>query len=97
MRALRKRVKPDTMSVREMTNEGRRFCFVALLERLSILQEGQWVRESVSNVVPLARDYSLSAYDAAYLELAIRHTVPLATLERDLRTAAKRAGLRILG
>jgi prevent-host-death family protein len=25
MRALRKRVKPDTMSVREMVNEGRRF------------------------------------------------------------------------
>ena len=25
MRALRKRVKPDTMSVREMINEGRRF------------------------------------------------------------------------
>jgi predicted nucleic acid-binding protein len=69
--------------------------FVALLEGLSILQDGQSVRESVSNVLPLARDYGLSAYDAAYLELAIRHSAPLATLDRDLQTAAKRAGIRI--
>jgi predicted nucleic acid-binding protein len=69
--------------------------FVALLEGLSILQDGQSVRESVSNVLPLARDYGLSAYHAAYLELAIRHSVPLATLDRDLQRAAKRAGLRI--
>ncbi len=69
--------------------------FVALLEGLSILQDGQSVRESVSNVLPLARDYGLSAYDAAYLELAIRHSVPLATLHRNLQKAAKRAGIHI--
>jgi len=69
--------------------------FVALLEGLSILQDGQSVRESVNNVLPLARDYGLSAYDAAYLELAIRHSVPLATLDRNLQKAAKRAGIRI--
>jgi predicted nucleic acid-binding protein len=69
--------------------------FVTLLEGLSILQDGQSLRESVSNVLPLARDYGLSAYDAAYLELAIRHSAPLATLDRNLQKAAKRAGLRI--
>jgi predicted nucleic acid-binding protein len=69
--------------------------FVALLEGLSILQDCQSARESVSNVLPLARDYGLSAYDAAYLELAIRHSVPLATLDNDLQKAAKRAGIRI--
>ena len=69
--------------------------FVALLEGLSILQDGQAVSESVNNVLPLARDYGLSAYDAAYLELAIRHDVPLATLDRNLQKAAKRAGIRI--
>ena len=37
----------------------------------------------------------VDAYDAAYLELAIRHNVPLATLDRNLQQAAKRAGLRI--
>jgi predicted nucleic acid-binding protein len=69
--------------------------FVALLEGLSIVQDGQRVSESVSNVLPLARDHGLPAYDAAYLELSIRHGVPLATLDAKLRKAAQRAGVKI--
>jgi predicted nucleic acid-binding protein len=69
--------------------------FVALLEGLSILQDGQGVSESVNKALPLARHYGLSAYDAAYLELAIRHSTPLATLEGNLQKAARRAGIRI--
>jgi predicted nucleic acid-binding protein len=49
----------------------------------------------VSNVLPLAREYGLSAYDAAYLELSIRHGAPLATLDGRLRKAAQKAGVRI--
>jgi predicted nucleic acid-binding protein len=70
--------------------------FVALLEGLSILQDAQPITHNVSNVLPLARDYGLSAYDAAYLELAIRLSAPLATLDGDLQRAARRAGIRIL-
>lgn len=51
--------------------------------------------ESVGHVLPLARDYGLSAYDAAYLELAIRHNSPLATIDRGLRKAARRGGIEI--
>jgi len=69
--------------------------FVALLEGLLVLEDHQTVSESVSKVLPLARDYGLSAYDAAYLELAIRHSTPLATLDGNLQKAAKRAGIRI--
>jgi predicted nucleic acid-binding protein len=69
--------------------------FLALLEGLSIVQDGQAVSESVSNVLPLARHYGLSAYDAAYLELSIRHGVPLATLDAKLQKAAQRAGVKI--
>jgi predicted nucleic acid-binding protein len=43
----------------------------------------------------LARIYKLSSYDAAYLELAIREDLPLATLDRDLRKAAKKAEVEI--
>jgi len=68
--------------------------FVALLEGLSILQDGPAVSDHVSNVLPLARVYDLSAYDAAYLELAIRHNAPLVTLDGDMRKAAKKAGVR---
>jgi len=69
--------------------------FLALLEGLSIVQDGQAVSENVSNVLPLARHYDLSAYDAAYLELSICHGVPLATLDTKLQKAARRAGVKI--
>jgi predicted nucleic acid-binding protein len=41
----------------------------------------------------LAREYNLSAYDAAYLELAIRYDAPLATLDGKLQRAAQQAGV----
>lgn len=44
----------------------------------------------------LAREHSLSAYDAAYLELAHRKRAGLATLDRRLSNAARRARLRVL-
>ena len=71
--------------------------FVALLEGLLVLQDDQTVSESVSKVLPLARDYGLSAYDAAYLELAIREGLPLATLDDDLRLAARAASVALVG
>ena len=39
------------------------------------------------------RQYKLSAYDAAYLELAVRESLPLATLVDNLAAAAKAAGV----
>lgn len=44
----------------------------------------------------VARDHQLSVYDAAYLELAMRRRVPLATLDGDLGAAARRAGVPVL-
>ena len=43
----------------------------------------------------LARAYGLSSYDAAYLELAVRRGLPLATLDKELHKAAKRASVAI--
>ena len=69
--------------------------FITLLESLSLVQDVQPVGQHVSNVLPLARQYSLSAYDAAYLELSIRHGAPLATLDGKLQKAAQKAGVKI--
>ncbi len=71
--------------------------FTALLEGLPLEQDSQTVGEHIGNVLPLARDYGLSAYDAAYLELAIRQSAPLATLDRKLWKAARDAGVTIFG
>jgi predicted nucleic acid-binding protein len=45
----------------------------------------------------LADRYRLTVYDAAYLELAQRRALPLATLDEDLGAAASTLGLRVLG
>lgn len=43
----------------------------------------------------LGKEYGLSAYDAAYLELAARRQLPLATLDGALADAARKAGVRV--
>lgn len=48
-------------------------------------------------ILSAARIYRISAYDAAYLELAIREGLPLATLDNDLRKAARAAGVNVAG
>jgi predicted nucleic acid-binding protein len=44
----------------------------------------------------LAAAYQLTAYDAAYLDLAQRLSLPIATLDEDLKRAAVQAGVRAL-
>jgi predicted nucleic acid-binding protein len=73
--------------------EARRF--IELLKGLSILEDGQPFADAVSNILPLAREYDLSAYDAAYLDVAVRHEAPLATLDKALQKAGRAAGLKI--
>jgi len=52
-------------------------------------------QQAFSRTLALGRAYKLSSYDAAYLELAIRKGVPLATLDRFLMKAANKAGVEI--
>ena len=44
----------------------------------------------------LAREYDLSAYDASYLELALREGLPLATMDKTLSAAAAKCGVALL-
>jgi predicted nucleic acid-binding protein len=66
--------------------------FSTLLQNLSLVQDVQPVDAHLTNVLLLAREYALSAYDAAYLEISLRLNAPLATLDEKLRKAAQRAG-----
>jgi len=48
-------------------------------------------------VMLLARQHRLTVYDAAYLELALREAVPLATLDKALADAARAEGVPLIG
>ncbi len=50
-----------------------------------------------STTLQLASAYRLTVYDAAYLELALRRGLPLATLDRELRAAGDAMGVTLLG
>jgi predicted nucleic acid-binding protein len=67
--------------------------FLHLVEGLPIQVDPAVGYALAADVLDLARDYALSAYDAAYLELALRLGLPLATLDAHLREAAGRAGV----
>ncbi|MBG0799034.1 type II toxin-antitoxin system VapC family toxin [Methylocystis sp. L43] len=47
-------------------------------------------------LMPLARKHRLTAYDAAYLELALREGAALATLDAELERAARAEGVAIV-
>lgn len=54
--------------------------------------------ESVqAGILAIAQRSGLTAYDATYLELAIRRNAPLATFDRQLAEAARAAGVAIFG
>ncbi len=44
----------------------------------------------------LSREYGLTAYDAAYLDLAVESGLPLATLDPDLVRACKKADVGLV-
>lgn len=46
-------------------------------------------------IVDLAQSHNLSAYDASYLDLAVRYQAGLATLDKQLTTVAKQLGLEV--
>jgi predicted nucleic acid-binding protein len=69
--------------------------FIELLESLPIATDTDTARRALHSTYQLAREYALSAYDAAYLDLAMLFGVPLATMDRQLAGAATKAGVAI--
>ena len=65
--------------------------FLDDLEVLPIQVETADRKSLRKRVFLLAKQSNLTAYDAAYLELAVRERLPLATLDRELREAARGA------
>jgi len=80
-----------------LVTEARSGAFLEMLEGVDIEVDPATFAHALSETLQLARRYKLSAYDASYLELALRKGIPLATLDEDLQKAAKKAGVKKFG
>lgn len=67
------------------------------LRDLPVVLDQETAAQSWSVTMHLAERHRLTLYDAAYLELAQRRALPLATLDEDLRAAANTLGIALLG
>jgi predicted nucleic acid-binding protein len=80
---------------RKRLDEARSRRFIVLLEALPIGVDDETGRRAFGDIAHLARMHQLSAYDAAYLDLAIRRGLPLACLDGKLKAAASAAGVSL--
>ena len=71
--------------------------FIADLGKLDFERDDQAPARAFAELLPLCRAHRLTSYDAIYLDLAVRRSLPLATLDVDLRKAAKALGVKLLG
>ena len=67
--------------------------FVALIRSLPIRVVDHSPARVFDEVLDLARDQNLTSYDAAYLDLARRLEMPIASIDRRITGAAKRLGV----
>jgi predicted nucleic acid-binding protein len=71
--------------------------FLDLLEVLDIQVDHESSQRAFAHLLPLCRAHGLTSYDAAYLDVALRRQLGLATLDEDLRAAAKKLGITVYG
>jgi predicted nucleic acid-binding protein len=70
---------------------------LADLALLDIATDQQTDSYAWTDTLNLADRFQLTVYDAAYLELAMRRGLPLATLDQDLGDAAMAIGVKVMG
>jgi len=71
--------------------------FLRLLGMLDIEVDDEASGRAFDHLLPLCRSHRLTSYDAAYLDLALRRRLPLATLDDELRATAENLGIAVLG
>ncbi|MDP2794091.1 MAG: type II toxin-antitoxin system VapC family toxin [Sulfurisoma sp.] len=78
-----------------LVSEARSETFLGMLHKLNISVDPSTATHALATTLQLARRHKLSAYDAAYLELALRNGLPLATLDEKLLKAARKSDVNI--
>ncbi|MFN0117013.1 MAG: type II toxin-antitoxin system VapC family toxin [Elusimicrobiota bacterium] len=69
--------------------------FLSFLKELPINFEIEDMDHAFSSVIGFARKEGLSSYNAAYLELAVRKGLPIATLDQQIQKAATKLGVAL--
>lgn len=70
--------------------------FFSILGGLAIRTDPEIQPRLPGAILQLARTHGLTLYDAAYLDVAARRALPLATRDKDLHRAARSAGVTVL-
>jgi predicted nucleic acid-binding protein len=78
-----------------MAQRRQRVKAVQALMDLPIERDQETSERAWRETLQLADDHGLTLYDAAYLELAVRLDLPLATFDQPLKIAAQRFGLAV--
>jgi predicted nucleic acid-binding protein len=81
---------------KSLLTEARGAEFLGMLQAMAIQTDGQTATHALASTLQLARRHKLSSYDAAYLELALREGLALATLDADVQRAAQRSGVGLV-
>lgn len=81
---------------RRRLDASRRVDLLVALDAFSISEDNEPESDPWRATVRLADVHGLTVYDAAYLELAQRRRLPLATLDAALRRAAQNAGVGVM-
>jgi predicted nucleic acid-binding protein len=71
----------------------------AALQKLAAMQltvDEEGARQAFNKISELADSNGLTIYDATYLELALRRSLPLASRDEALKSAAKQCGVKTL-
>jgi predicted nucleic acid-binding protein len=80
---------------KRITREDAKF-HIKVITSLPLEPDRENLHYIMEKTLSLARAHDLTTYDAAYLELALRHDIPLATKNKDLRVAAGKLGVAVL-
>ena len=79
---------------RQRATEAQTTTWLSLLRTLPIRIDHESTARTWTDTLHLARSQNLTAYDAAYLELALRQNASLATLDGKLKAAAAKVGIK---
>lgn len=80
---------------RKVVTEAHVIDYLNRLSNLPILTDSIIMADHRNFIMSLAREYKLTTYDATYLDLALRSNATLATLDKELANAMRKAGGKI--